>query len=281
MSRVSGFIRIIRPVNSLMMGVSVLVGAAMVGGVKGTGLDWDLALAFITGFTLSGAAMTINDYYDMDVDAINEPGRPIPSGLVKPREAVAYTFLLSAVGLYASWLVSWQTLGIAVLAWVVLMAYSSWGKRTGFFGNLMVSTCIALPFIYGGVMVSNSSPSLLFSLLAFLTNTGREISKGIIDMEGDRVEGIRTIAVRWGARTASRVAALFYLAAVAVSMIPLYFGLVSVWYSPFVALTDMGLLYEALTIVRDPSRENSRRVKKRILYWMLFGLLGFAAGSLL
>ena len=281
MSRVSGFIRIIRPVNSLMMGVGVLVGAVMVGGVKGAGLDWDLALAFITGFTLSGAAMTINDYYDMDVDAINEPGRPIPSGLVKPREAVAYTFLLSAVGLYASWLVSWQTLGIAVLAWVVLMAYSSWGKRTGFFGNLMVSTCIALPFIYGGVMVSNSSPSLLFSLLAFLTNTGREISKGIIDMEGDRVEGIRTIAVRWGARTASRVAALFYLAAVAVSMIPLYFGLVSVWYSPFVALTDMGLLYEALTIVRDPSRENSRRVKKRILYWMLFGLLGFAAGSLL
>ncbi len=281
MSRVSGFIRIIRPVNSLMMGVSVLVGAVMVGGVKGAGLDWDLALAFITGFTLSGAAMTINDYYDMDVDAINEPGRPIPSGLVKPREAVAYTFLLSAVGLYASWLVSWQTLGIAVLAWVVLMAYSSWGKRTGFFGNLMVSTCIALPFIYGGVMVSNSSPSLLFSLLAFLTNTGREISKGIIDMEGDRVEGIRTIAVRWGARTASRVVALFYLAAVAVSMIPLYFGLVSVWYSPFVALTDMGLLYEALTIVRDPSRENSRRVKKRILYWMLFGLLGFAAGSLL
>lgn len=253
----------------------------MVGGVKGAGLDWDLALAFITGFTLSGAAMTINDYYDMDVDAINEPGRPIPSGLVKPREAVAYTFLLSAVGLYASWLVSWQTLGIAVFAWVVLMAYSSWGKRTGFFGNLMVSTCIALPFIYGGVMVSNSSPSLLFSLLAFLTNTGREITKGIVDMEGDRVEGIRTIAVRWGARTASRVVALFYLAAVAVSMIPLYFGLVSVWYSPFVALTDMGLLYEALTIVRDPSRENSRRVKKRILYWMLFGLLGFAAGSLL
>ncbi len=281
MSRVSGFIRIIRPVNSLMMGVSVLVGAVMVGGVKGTGLDWDLALAFITGFTLSGAAMTINDYYDMDVDAINEPGRPIPSGLVKPREAVAYTFLLSAVGLYASWLVSWQILGIAVFAWVVLMAYSSWGKRTGFFGNLMVSTCIALPFIYGGVMVSNSSPSILFSLLAFLTNTGREISKGIVDMEGDRAEGIRTIAVRWGARTASRVAALFYLAAVAVSMIPLYFGLVSVWYSPFVALTDMGLLYEALTIVRDPSRENSRRVKKRVLYWMLFGLLGFAAGSLL
>jgi geranylgeranylglycerol-phosphate geranylgeranyltransferase len=281
MSRVNGFIRIIRPVNSLMMGVSVLVGAVMVGGVKGTGLDWDLALAFITGFTLSGAAMTINDYYDMDVDAINEPGRPIPSGLVKPREAVAYTFLLSAVGLYASWLVSWQTLGIAIFAWAVLMAYSSWGKRTGFFGNLMVSTCIALPFIYGGVMVSNSSPSLLFSLLAFLTNTGREITKGIIDMEGDRVEGIRTIAVRWGARTASRVAALFYMASVTISIIPIYFGLVSIWYSPFVALTDMGLLYEALTIVRDPSRENSRRVKKRILYWMLFGLLGFAAGSLL
>jgi len=281
MGRVGGFLNILRPVNSVMMGVGILVGVVIAGGFRSSIPLEYLALAFVTGFTLTGSAMVINDYFDREIDAVNEPRRPIPSGEVKPNEAVAYSLLPSAVGLTAAYLTSLPSLAIAVFSWLIMMVYSAWGKRTGFPGNLMVSTCIALSFIYGGVIAGNVSTSLLFSALAFLSNTGREITKGIVDTEGDGARGVKTIAVAYGVDKAAYLASAFYLIAVAASTLPLLLSLVSLWYLPFVAVTDAGLIYGTLTLLRDHSRESSRRVKKQVLYWMLFGLLAFAAGTLL
>ena len=209
MGRASGFLRILRPVNSVMLGVGVLVGVVITGGLRSSIPLEILTLAFITGFTLAGSAMVINDYFDREIDAVNEPSRPIPSGEVKPKEAVAYSLLLSGVGLVAAFLTSLPNLAIAVFSWFVMMVYSAWGKRTGFLGNLMVSTCIGLPFIYGGVIAGNVSTSLLFSALAFLSNTGREITKGIVDTEGDASRGVKTIAVAYGVDKAAYFASSF------------------------------------------------------------------------
>ncbi len=281
MGRAGGFLRILRPVNSVMLGVGVLVGVVITGGLRSSIPLEILAFAFVTGFTLTGSAMIINDYFDREIDAVNEPGRPIPSGEVKPNEAVAYSILLSVVGLVAAYLTSLPNLAIAIFSWIVMMVYSAWGKRTGFPGNLMVSTCIALPFIYGGAIAGNVSISLLFSALAFLSNTGREVTKGIVDTEGDSSRGVKTIAVVYGVDKAAYLASAFYLVASAASILPLILGLVSIWYLPFVAVTDAGLVYDTITLLRDHGRESSRRVKNQVLYWMLFGLLAFAAGTLL
>ncbi|MFH2112684.1 MAG: geranylgeranylglycerol-phosphate geranylgeranyltransferase [Candidatus Bathyarchaeota archaeon] len=281
MGKAGSLLEITRPVNSVMLGLAIIVGAAITGGAGILGEPLPLLYAFITGWSLTGASMAVNDYYDRDIDAVNEPGRPIPSGRVTPSEALSLTGVLSLTGLTASYLVSHQAFAVAGFSWVVMMMYSAWGKRTGFLGNLMVSTCIALPFVYGGVLTGNLTVSLSFSLMAFLSNTGREVAKGIVDVEGDRSAGVRTVAVSRGAGTASRVAAAFFVAAAASSVVPLYLGLVSLWYTPFVAATDLGLVHGAMSLSSDPSRENSRRVKNRVLYLMLVGLVGFAAGSLL
>jgi len=281
MGKAGGLLEITRPVNSIMVGLAIVVGAAVTGGASILGDPWALLLAFVTGSSLTGASMAVNDYFDRDIDAVNEPGRPIPSGRVTPAEALALAGLLSLVGLAASYLVSTQAIAIAGFSWVMMAAYSAWGKRTGFPGNLMVSTCIALPFIYGGVLTGRGDLSLYFSLMAFLSNTGREVAKGIVDAEGDRSVGVKTVAVSKGPRAASVLAAAFFLAAAASSVVPLYLGLVSLWYAPFVAVTDLGIIYGGYSLVRDPSRENSRRVKNRVLVLMLVGLVGFAAGSLM
>ncbi len=283
MRDIGGFLRLIRPVNCIMMGSAVLVGAA-IGGGAGILSSWqNLILGFATGFALTGSAMCINDYYDREIDTINEPDRPIPSGAVTPGEALAASVALSAVGLFAAWQTSFSCLAVAVFSWAVMALYSTRGKRTGLPGNLLVSVCIATPFIYGGLAVENaiSASSFLFALMAFLSNTGREVTKGIVDVEGDRMSGIRTIAVSMGPSVAAWVSALSYISAVAISIVPLYLRLVSLWYVPFVALTDVGLVYLSISLIREPSRENSRRVKNMVLIFMLPGLIGFLAGNLL
>ena len=275
------YIEIMRPVNSLMLGVAIIIGAFITGGTEILSNGWSLVYAFLTGFTMSGAAMAINDYYDREIDAVNEPQRVIPSGRISPRAAVIFTGILSTTALASSYLISTEALLIAAFAWVIMMVYSMWGKKTGFPGNLMVSFSVALPFMYGGVMTGSLAASLSFSGIAFLANTGREITKGIVDVDGDKLEGVKTIAVTSGEKNAARVASAFFLSAVLVSFYPVYSNLVSFWYIPFVAITDLGLIYSSYQVMRDPTRETSRQVKTRILYLMLAGLIGFAAGSLL
>jgi hypothetical protein len=84
MGKLSGYLRLIRPVNCLMMGFAVTVGAALASPNVSSVFWPNLFYGFITGFMLTAASMTINDYYDREIDAINEPNRPIPSGLIKP-----------------------------------------------------------------------------------------------------------------------------------------------------------------------------------------------------
>jgi len=120
---------------------------------------------------------------------------------------------------------------------------------------------------------------LLFASMAFLANTGREVTKGIVDVKGDSGEGIKTIAVRYGEKNAALAAGAFYLSAVVLTPIPLLFGFVSVFFEPFVLVTDIGLVSCSILLFKDHSRENSRRVKKVALLLFIFGLLAYIFGS--
>jgi geranylgeranylglycerol-phosphate geranylgeranyltransferase len=264
----------------MMMGLAIIVGVLITGGYGLVSVPV-LLLSWLTGFCLSSAAMVINDYFDREIDLVNEPTRPIPSGVIKPVEAVVYSLILSVMGIIAASLTNSSVLIVAVASWCMMMMYSVWGKKTGFPGNLMVSICIALPFLYGGILSSRIEASILFSLLAFLTNTGREITKGIVDIEGDRSRGVNTLAVSFGAEIAAKAASVFLISGAFASVLPLIMNQTSVWYIPLVIVTDVGLLFGSYNLIRDPSRETSRKVKTQILYWMFFGLLAFAAGSLI
>jgi geranylgeranylglycerol-phosphate geranylgeranyltransferase len=268
-----------------MMGFAVVVGAALAS-PQLLGDLWQNALyGFITGFMLTGASMATNDYYDRKIDAVNEPNRPIPSGLIKPGEALAFAALLSMVGFAAAFANSFLTHSpycflIAVIAWAILLTYTTVGKRTGLLGNFLVSICVSIPFIYGSVAVTNAiEPNILiFVLMVFLSNTGREITKGIVDVEGDRLQNVKTLAVRYGEKVAAIVAALFYVSAVVLSPLPLFMRVVSVLFVPFVVLTDFGLVFSSLMLIRDYSRRNARKIKNTVLLWFMSALLAFVFG---
>ncbi|MFB3888865.1 MAG: geranylgeranylglycerol-phosphate geranylgeranyltransferase [Candidatus Bathyarchaeia archaeon] len=280
MHKAEGYVRLMRPLNCAMMGFAVLVGAVLV--------DPDLVVAhwlwiaygFVTGFTLCAAAMTINDYYDRAIDAINEPRRPIPSGTIRPNEAIAFVAILSAVGFAFALLVSPLCLAVALASMAIVATYLTVGKRTGLPGNFLVSACVAIPFIYGSVTVVGTVGLnvVFFALMAFLSNTGREITKGIVDIAGDRAGNVRTLAVRFGEKTAAAAAAAFYLAAVALTSIPYLMGLVSVWFIPLVLATDIGLVACSAILLLDHSREKARKVKNAVLLLFIVGLLAYVVG---
>jgi geranylgeranylglycerol-phosphate geranylgeranyltransferase len=282
MGKISGLVQLMRPINCAMMGFAVFVGAVLAH-PQFSNFDWlGILYGFLTGFMLTAASMTINDYYDRAIDAINEPARPIPSGSVSTREALAFVFVLSAVGFVFAYLTSVLCLVVAVISWVVVVTYVTVGKRSGLPGNFLVSTCVAIPFIYGSITVVNQVQLsvLLFAIMAFLSNTGREITKGIVDVKGDRAEGVKTLAVRYGEKNAAVAASLFYILAVSLTPVPWFWNprLVSFWFIPLVLVTDIGLVASSALLLKDYSRESARKIKKLVLLWFVIGLLAYVFG---
>lgn len=281
MGKVGGYLRLMRPVNCFMMGVAVIVGAALAD-PHDLGIYWlNLVYGFVTGFVLTAASMAINDYYDREIDAVNEPNRPIPSGLIKPREALAFAFILTAMGFATAYLTNIFCFVVAIFAWMIFVTYTTLGKRSGLPGNFLVSICVAIPFIYGSATMVNSVELnvLFFAFMAFFSNTGREVTKGIVDVKGDEMQNVRTLAVRYGRKNAAIAATVFYLLAVLLSPIPWVLELVSFWFIPFVAVTDWGLVASSVMLLKDYSRENARKIKNSVLLWFFIGLLAFVAGA--
>ena len=121
---------------------------------------------------------------------------------------------------------------------------------------------------------------LLFGCMVFFSNTGREVNKGIADVEGDRLRGVRTVALLHGAKVAAFVSVGFYSLAVAISFFPWFLKLVSWPYLPIVMAADVGFGASAFILLRDHSKGNVLKVKRMVLLWMLLGLLAFVAGAL-
>lgn len=272
-----------RPANSVMMAFAVMVGEVIT--LRGELRPIPTLLGVVTAFTLTASSMVINDYFDREVDRVNEPQRPLPSGAITPTGALLCAAVLGVLGLFSAYLTTPPTLlalSVATFAYGLAVFYNAEGKRWGLAGNLMVSGVVAVPFLYGSFIVGvvPGELLLLFASLAFLSNTGREIIKGISDVEGDKLRGVKTLALTLGGRGASLTASAFYLGAVAASLIPFFRGGVSLFYFPLVGVADLGFLYSSVSIMKTPTRENTKRVKKLSLIWMFSGLLAFLLGGL-
>jgi len=235
----------------------------------------------MAGFLLLAASMVLNDYFDRQIDSINEPKRPLPSGTIKSSEALSFALILATLGLFSAASTGLATLLVAIFSLFIMISYNARIKQTGLLGNVFVSLNVAIPFIYGGFAVASLSWALaIFTLLAFLSSLGREIVKGIADVEGDTSRDVRSVAATKGNLIAARYGAAFFLCAVVLSALPLLLGLVSYLYVPLVTICDLGFLLTTYSILSSPSPKTAKRNKKYVLLWMTFGLFAFLMGTL-
>jgi len=282
MKKLSAYLEIIRVPNSIMMGVAVLVGILI--SDPGYLLHGDsllrVAFGFLTGFFLTASSMVLNDYVDREIDAINEPERPIPSGKIRPNKAFIYGIALGILGLFFSVWTGICTFILASLTFLIAILYNFRLKKFGLLGNMCVAYTVSVPLLYGSLLSNSLSEKiLLYSAMIFLSIVGREITKGISDIEGDSRKGVKTLAVRYGEKKASYAALSFFLAAVLLSFIPPMTGMANLWYTALVSITDALLVLLSLQLVREPTRRNAKKVKNRVLVAMAIGLAAFALSS--
>jgi geranylgeranylglycerol-phosphate geranylgeranyltransferase len=264
-----------------MIGFAVIIGAFV--SKPSVIILSNLLLGFVTGFTICAYSMIINDYYDIEVDKINRPSRPLPSGKMSSRSAISLSLILLVIGTFSALLINVMAVAISSLYAILSWIYNFRAKAYGVAGNTIVASSLAIPFIYGSVVVSSevfSSLLLFMASTSFLAGVGREIVKAMADTVGDSKRRVRSYAILHGMKSAAVVGAIFFLSAVAISLLPILSNQANQLYRVGVIIPDILFIFLAISIVKRPTAENALQVKSIALFGMLIGLVVFIAGAL-
>jgi geranylgeranylglycerol-phosphate geranylgeranyltransferase len=227
--------------------------------------------------------LILNDYFDLEVDRVNAPQRPLPSGAVKPVEVLILAVVTSLGGLALAALIGLSALVVAIIFWGVGVLYNWRLKQSGFPGNLMVSASVAITFILGGIVVGKpwNRAVWFFSLIAFLIDLGEEISGDAMDLDGDHQRGSRSLAVLFGKQAALRVAAAIFALLVLISPLPYLLGWLGWPYLAFIIGMDVLIIFSVIRLLQSQTSEDGRHWMRVIYLGTSMGLLAFVIGQLL
>lgn len=273
-----GLYKLSRPLSTLSGALAVVMG----GYVAGTGQWIDITLAALATVLISSAANAWNDYLDVEIDRINQPQRPLPSGMVSLHTARIFSFVLAFLSLVLAAFINWPAFFIALGSNVLLYVYSWKLKSTVLLGNVTVASISALSAVYGGVAAGNVAPSLWLAAIIAVGILGREVLKTLADYEGDLRQQCRTIATVWGRRAARTVFYVLVGATLLVMMLPYLADVYRPIYAYIVAFGVYPVvIYIVIRVTRDRTGSQleklSQLMKYDFLVWFIAVLLGASA----
>jgi geranylgeranylglycerol-phosphate geranylgeranyltransferase len=276
--KLKAYIQISRPVNIFIIIASIPVACWIAGGRL-----QDLIIIFLaalTGALVMTGANAINDSFDIEIDRINRPDRPLPLGLLTQRNAQQIWFVVSVFAICINVFINSIALFIVIFAVLLLYYYSARLKRTIIAGNVVVGLMTGMAFIYGGAIVGHIERALIPAAFAFLINFARELVKDVEDIEGDRKEHAVTLPVRYGIKPALVIATISLLTLIGIICAVIKSSLYSSTFMYLVFVADIFMCVSIAMMWRSSSPVNMRRVSNILKLSMVIGLFAIIAGSM-
>jgi 4-hydroxybenzoate polyprenyltransferase len=227
LSKAKAYVELARPFTLAPPALGVLSGAVTAWGAGHSRppVTVDLLLPVLWGTlmaaVLNAANNAVNQIYDLDIDRVNKPKRPLPSGALTIGEAGVFTAVTAALAWVLAWLASpdgrhecfWIVVFTTFLCWIY-SAPPIWTKRRGFLANIT----IAIP---RGVLLKVAGWSTVKTILGLepwyigsifgLFLLGAASTKDFADIEGDRAGGCRTLPIIHGVTRAAWIIAPFFV----------------------------------------------------------------------
>jgi geranylgeranylglycerol-phosphate geranylgeranyltransferase len=210
------YIHLTRPFTLLAPTIGFLSGAA----IAARGLPPGAAyIGAASAAILNAASNIINQYFDLEIDRINKPKRPLPAGRISIRAAWIFTILLYIASFVTAALVNVQFLLIVVFTAVVTYAYSGPPFRTKRWG-ILANLTIALPrgcllMVAGWTSVRPdtmwTAEPWFIGMIFGLYVAGAATTKDFSDMKGDAQGGCRTLPIVYGVRNSAKIIAPFFV----------------------------------------------------------------------
>lgn len=299
-------LRLSRPINLLIIGITMYGLGWYLESVYPSAVEYGIKSLnfFILVFStilIAAAGNIINDYFDIKADRVNKPEKLIIGKYVKRRIAIVahwgLNFFAFSMAIYLSYeFQSFWYLFIHVLTINILWGYSSYFKRTLVVGNILIASLTGLvPLlvgIYYYLILGSEKPSttfpiiwdlhlsfafwliILLSIFAFVLNLAREIVKDMEDVEGDKLIRAKTIPIKFGLKTARRIASLLLL--IVAAGIASFILLLKFSDTLMVAPLALSMLFVIIALIlnmRSNSKSDYKRVNNAIKIAIIMGTL--------
>ena len=276
-NKLTAYLNILRPVNFLIT-FSTAVVAVFICSVDNFLITVALFAGLSSGFTAS-AGNIINDIFDIEIDKVNRPDRPIPSGKILYKEALVIYFIFLLLSFIFSWFINLPAFTIVVATTFLLFLYSKYLKRIPLVGNAVVAFLTGLVFIYGGVAVENPVTAVIPALFAFLINFTREIVKDMQDVEGDKKAGINTFPIKFGNKKSKHLILVVTLFLILYTIYPFITQLYRIEFFIMVMIVVNPLLVYSLKILfKNDSPESLNKISNLLKLDMVLGLIAIYLG---
>ena len=287
-------LQLMKPITWIPLIWGVVCGAASSGNYTWATEDVLKAATcmLLAGPLMTGYTQTLNDFYDREIDAINEPYRPVPSGIISIPQVVTQIVGLLLISFGIAYFLDWWvghpfptitclTLGGAFLAYI----YSAPPlklKKNGWLGNYALgASYIALPWWTGHALFGNLNWTVaILTLIYSMAGLGIAVVNDFKSVEGDRQLGLNSLPVMFGVTTAAWICVLMidlFQAGIGGYLI---FGLHENLYgSLLLLLTIPQITFQDMYFLRDPL-ENDVKYQASAQPFLVLGMLvaGLALG---
>lgn len=271
------YILILRPINFTIAFLSIYV--AVIIGDKSLAFTLKAFLGALAGAIIGGAGMVINDYFDIEIDRVNRPYRPLPSGKISPKVTLIYYIILNLISILLASFTNIYAFVIALISIILVFFYSYFLKQRGLIGNFVVGFMTGLAFIYGGVISENVVPLIFPFVLGLLINFAREILKDIEDIEGDLKNNLKTFPIVYGEKKAINIFVILIGLTIISSMIPYFAGVYNIYYLLIITFgVNLPLIYTTKVILNNPTKVQIGKISNFIKYEMFVGLIAIYIG---
>lgn len=267
------FVSILRPLNCAMAALGTFIGYSIA--MQTIEFMQETGIAMLVAFLVCGGGMAINDYFDRHIDKKLHPNKPVASGRVLPKIAMAYALILFIAGnLLAVLFLPPASIIIAVAFTILLIVYSAFLTKAKYVGNLVVASGTAFTLVFGASLAGNYLVIAPLAIAALFANLARELIKDLEDMETDRGNKI-TLPMLVSEKKAASFVFLDYMIAIIAVYIPvLLLSFDKPMFVIVVSIANFMFLYSFWLTVKG----NFARAQKVSKAGMLLALIGFLAG---
>ena len=278
MSKINPYIQITRPLNVIITFCVIVVAAIIsIEGEYNLGI---ILLAAITGGLTAASGNIINDFYDIEIDRINRPERPLASNKISVKSALNYYLSLMFISIVISFEINFTAFLIVIITHALLFLYSFKLKKIAFVGNMTVSCLTGLAFIFGGVAVNNYSNAIIPAVFAFLINLIRELVKDMEDIPGDEQLDINTLPIKIGTHKTKHYLLIISSLLMLCTFYPFITAQYKIEYFLFVMIiVNPILVYVIKSLFEDDTKPNLNKLSFILKLDMIFGLTAIFLGK--
>ena len=277
---------IMRPFTLLAPVIGFLAGAVMAAGSLPPAVS---LLGAICAAVLNAASNVNNQYFDLQIDKINKPHRPLPAGKITPKKAMVWALVLYSIAVFLAYLVNFQFFIIVLATVFITFFYSAPPlrfKKHAIIANLSIAIPRGVLLIVAGWVSVKSGFTIepwfiggIFGLFLL----GAAATKDFKDVEGDRKYGINTLPVIYGVIKTIKIISPFFVFPFLLIPLGVYFRIIKPAALPLTGLALWGMYIIRLLLYspQDLTLEENHISWKHMYLMLITGQAGFAIAYLI